>query len=51
MGSGYTDVGNAGIIISPVADQNLEGFLGDSKIESKRWDLRPFFGCLVSALG
>jgi len=48
----YTDSRNVGLIMTPVADLNLEEFLADPKLDAvlRKRRLRPFFGCLATAL-
>jgi serine/threonine protein kinase len=47
----YTDKRFVAIIMTPVAECNLETFLGRTDIsERSRSFLRPFFGCLTAAL-
>jgi hypothetical protein len=48
----YTDSEEVGLIMTPVADLNLEEFLDSSKIDAvlRKRRLRPFFGCLATAL-
>ncbi|KAH8701341.1 kinase-like domain-containing protein, partial [Phaeosphaeriaceae sp. PMI808] len=38
-------------ILFPVADSNLAEILEQPALEGRRWSLRAWFGCLVSALG
>jgi len=48
--TGYTSSGDVVIIMSPIADQNLSALLDGLKTDEERWCLRPYFGCLISAL-
>ncbi|KAF1940702.1 kinase-like protein [Clathrospora elynae] len=47
----YTEPRYVGILMSPVADYNLAGMLEHPEIGDRCWSLRPYFGCLISALG
>ncbi|KAH7410456.1 hypothetical protein DE146DRAFT_628961 [Phaeosphaeria sp. MPI-PUGE-AT-0046c] len=49
MGS-FTEPKYVGILF-PVADCNLAEILDHPDIQSQRWSLRAYFGCLASALG
>ncbi|KAM7215143.1 hypothetical protein V8F06_009461 [Rhypophila decipiens] len=48
----YTDRDLVGLIIDPVGDMDLGEFLGHAKMDSvlRKRQLRPFFGCLATAL-
>ncbi|KAJ4300784.1 hypothetical protein N0V90_002872 [Kalmusia sp. IMI 367209] len=45
----YTDPKSIGLIMSPVADENLSEYLARTKASNYR-ELRTFFGCLARAL-
>ncbi|KAH7080769.1 kinase-like domain-containing protein, partial [Paraphoma chrysanthemicola] len=45
----YTDPKYVGILF-PVADCDLTAFMVSPDIQDRRWSLRPYFGCLASAL-
>ena len=50
MRTGYTDPRYVCIVMSPVADYHLGELLEHPKIKDRRWRLRSYFGCLISAL-
>jgi len=48
----YTDLSCVGLIMTPVADADLEGYLASTDNQRARKQcLRAFFGCLATALG
>lgn len=48
----YTDLSCVGLIMMPVADADLEGYLASTENQyARKQCLRAFFGCLTTALG